>query len=262
LRRIVVIATALAVLGVAAVAYAATKNNTYKATFSFTTKKAGTPKKPVALGFTQNIKASGTLGNRTAVLSDIKTKVYGMKSDGKDFPVCSFKTISNAKSDAGCPKGAEVATGFITAVLGSGTDFKAVGQACDPTLHVWNGGQGKLTFFFVPTATHQCLGGAIQAGQVGPYPATYKEVGKFLVTDVPVPKYIDYPVGPALAGSLETEHLVWVAHKAKVHGKTVLSQESVGCQGKKRPYSYIFTAALPNQPAQKGTVTGSGPCKG
>jgi hypothetical protein len=259
LRRIVVIATALAALGVAAVAYAAT-NNTYKATFSFTTKKPGTPKKPIPLGFTQNIKASGTQGNRTAVLSDILTKVYGMKSDGKDFPVCSFKTISNAKSDAGCPKGALVATGFITATLGSGTDFKAAGSACDPTLDVWNGGQGKLTFFFVPTATHQCLGGAIKAGQVGPYPATYKQVGKFLVTDVPVPTYINYPIGPALAGSLETEHLVWKANKTKVHGKTVLSQESVGCQGKKRPYSYTFTAALPNQTAQKATVKSSGPC--
>ena len=60
----------------------------------------------------------------------------------------------------------------------------------------------------------------------------------------------------------QSEHLVWVAHKAKVHGKTVLSQESVGCKGKKRPYSYTFTAALPNQAAQKGTVSGSAPCKG
>ena len=53
-----------------------------------------------------------------------------------------------------------VATGAITAAVGPATSFTAAAAACDPLLHVWNGGQGKLTFFFVDQApSHECLGG-------------------------------------------------------------------------------------------------------
>ncbi|MGH2877547.1 MAG: hypothetical protein ACRDLV_14950, partial [Solirubrobacteraceae bacterium] len=182
MRRFVLIATALGALVVAAGAFAASSSssiNTYKATLKFTTKAAGTAKKPVPLGFTQNIKASGTNGNRTAVLTDITTKVYGIKADGKDFPKCSSAKIAANQNDTKCPKGALVASGWITALVGPANDFGPSGNAatgaCDPLLHVWNSGQGKLTFFFVDQGTkHQCLGGILHTGQVGPYPATYK----------------------------------------------------------------------------------------
>ena len=114
MRRIVVVATALAVLIAAASAFAATGGvNTYTATLKFSPNKAKT-----ALGYTQKYVANGTNGNRTAPLTDIKTVIYGVKSDGKDFPTCSAKKIAAAGSDTGCPKGALVATGNITATLG------------------------------------------------------------------------------------------------------------------------------------------------
>ena len=254
MRRIVLIATALGVLVAAGAAYAAI--NTYSATLKFTSKKAGTAAKPVATGFTQDIKAAGTSGNRTAVLLDIKTTIYGIKVDGKDFPTCPETTISNAHTDAGCPKGAEVATGYITASIGSKTNFAASGSACNPLLDVWNGGQGKLTFFFVDTPTHQCLGGSLKTGNVGPYPATYKTVGKNMVLDVPIPTYVDFPV-PGVAGSLETEHLVW---KSATKGKHI-SIASVACKGTTRPYSNTFKANLPTTNAtETKTVSGSGSC--
>jgi hypothetical protein len=263
LRRIVLIVTALGVLVAAASAYAAI--NTYSASLSFTSKAAGTAKKPVALGYTQNIDVTpGTKGNRAAILLDIKTKIYGLTADGKDFPTCSSSQIAAAQNDTGCPKGAKVASGFIKATLGSMSNFAAAGQACDPNLDVWNSGQGKLTFFFVDTPTHQCLGGALHTGQVGPYPATYKQSGKYFVLDVPIPKYVDYPLGASggLAGSLQTEHLVWVKASKKVHGKTVAAIASVGCKGKKRPYSMTFTSTLPTAGSAKetDTVSKSAPC--
>jgi hypothetical protein len=259
LRRILVIATALIVLGAAASAYAAI--NTYKASLAFTSKKAGSPTKPVPLGYTQDINASGTAGNRTAVLLDIKTKIYGLTADGKDFPSCSATKIATAQNDTVCPKGSEVATGFITASLGSTTDFTATGAACDPNLDVWNSGQGKLTFFFVDTPTHQCLGGALHTGQVGPYSATYKQSGKYLIVDVPIPGYVSFPVG-GLAGSLETEVLHWLKVTKKVHGKTVAAVASIGCKNGKRPYSMTFTSTLPTAgPAKEtATVSNSAPC--
>ncbi|MGI8505889.1 MAG: hypothetical protein ACR2MK_03630 [Solirubrobacteraceae bacterium] len=262
MRRIVLITTALGVLVAAASAYAAI--NTYQANVGFTSKKAGTAKKPVPIGFTLDLAASGTNGNRSAVLLDIKTKMYGIKLDGKDFPTCSLSRIAAAKNDNVCPKGSEVATGAIKALLGSATNFSssAPGVAtCDPQLDVWNSGQGKLTFFFVDTPTHQCLGGALHTGSTGPYPATYKQQGKYTVTDVPIPSYIDFPV-PGLAGSLINEHLKFFSTSKKVKGKTVAPIASVGCQGKKRPYSVTFTSNLPPAGTAKetDTVSKSAPC--
>lgn len=263
MKKIILIAAALGALTVAGVAYAAI--NTYSAKLSFSSKKAGTPAKPVPVGYTQKIKATGTGGNRTAVLTDIVTKIYGLKADGKHFPKCSASRISAAGDDTSCPKGALVATGSITATVGSSTNFTAAGAACDPLLHVWNSGQGKLTFFFVDKApNHECLGGTLKTGQVGPYPATYKTKGKYLVVDVPVPHYVSFPA-PGVAGSLETEHLNWLKLTKKVHGKTVAASASVGCLKGKRPYSMTFTANLPTSTGAPGpnevhTVKGSAPC--
>lgn len=261
MRRFVLIATALGALLVAGGAIAASQVNTYSATLKFT-KAVGSVKKPAPVGFTQNIKASGTNGNRTAVLSDITTKVYGIKADGKDFPTCSLNKIAAAQNDTVCPKKALVATGWITAVLGSSTDFTKAGSACNPVLDVWNSGQGKLTFFFVDKGSHQCLGGALHTGQVGPYPATYKMHGKWMVLDVPIPGFVDYPLGASggLAGSLETEHLVWKKATAKVHGKKVSTFASIGCKGKQRPYTTTFKAALPGQKTQTQSVSHKAKC--
>jgi hypothetical protein len=252
----VLIAAALGCLVAAGAAYAAL--NTYSASLAFKSKKAGTPAKPVAANFTQDIKASGIAPNRTAVLTDIKTTIYGLKANGaKPFASCSLVSIKNAHSDTGCPKAAMVATGAITASIGSASDFTAAGAPCTPLLHVWNSGQGKMTFFFVDQApSHLCVGTTIKTGDVGPYPATYKNVGKNFVLDVPVPGYVSFPLGPgAVAGSLETEHLVFKSQTK--NGK--MSLESVGCKGNKRPWSMTFQATRSGQSETK-TVSGSSPC--
>jgi hypothetical protein len=266
LKKIVLVAAALGALAIAGVAYAASIN-TYTATLSFSSKKAGTAAKPVPVSYNQNIVAkSTTAGNRAGVLTDIVTKIYGLKADGKDFPQCSATKIGNAGDDTSCPKGALVATGFITASVGPTSDFSTgAGAPCDPLLHVWNSGQGKLTFFFVDQApNHLCLNGGLKTGQVGPYPATYKTQGKYLVVDVPVPHYVSFPLTGA-AGSLETEHLTWLKATKKVKGKTVAATASVGCLKGKRPYTTTFTANQPSAagapgPNEVDTVKGSAPC--
>jgi hypothetical protein len=263
LKKIILIAAALGALTVTGVAYAAI--NTYTATLSFSGKKAGTAAKPVPIGYNQNYVAKGTNGNRTAVLTDVLTKIYGVKADGKDFPTCSVAKIAADGNDTKCPKGAMVATGAITAAVGITSDFTAAAFTCDPLLHVWNGGQGKLTFFFVEVApNHECLNGNITTGKVGPYPGTYKTQGKYLVVDVPVTHYVSFPA-PGLAGSLETEHLTWLKVTKTVHGKTVAASASVGCLKGKRPYTTTFTANIPTAagaqgPSEVDTVKGSAPC--
>jgi hypothetical protein len=259
LKRIVVVVTALVVLGAAASAYAAI--NTYSATYNFTSKKAGTASKPSPTSFTQNIKVKpGTAGNRTGVLLNIKTTIYGLKVNGKDFPTCSASKIAAAQNDTSCAKGAAVASGSIQATLGNTKDFSSPGQACNPLLHVWNAGQGKLVFFFVDTGSHQCLGGSLHTGQVGPWTGTYKNQGKNLVIDIPIPKTVDYPLGVngGEVGSLSQEFLKWSTQSAK--GKHSIA--SVACKGKTRPYSTTLTSTLPTAgPAKETkTVKGSAPC--
>ena len=262
MKRILVLATAVGMLVIAAAAYAATNINTYTAPITFHSKAPGTAKKEVPVTFDQDIKVTpGVSGDRAGVLLKTQTTIYGLKEDGKDFPTCTIAKITAAGNDTVCPKKAAVAKGYISSILGSSTNFSASApgsNSCDPKLDVWNGGQGKLVFFFVPTAAgtpHACLNGGIMVGTVGPYPATYKQSGNNAVTTVPIPKYIDYPVG-GLVGSLVMEHLVWTGQTSDGH----ISLGSVGCQGKKRPYSTVLTATLPGQPTQNKTVKGTAPC--
>jgi hypothetical protein len=268
LRRLALIAVAVGMLIAAGAAYAASQINTYNATLKFTSKAAGTAKKPAPIGFTQDIKAKGTNGNRTAVLLNITTKVYGLKADGKDFPTCTTGQINAAHNDTICPKKAAVASGAITAVLGPTSNFSATAPgtaACDPALDVWNAGQGKLTFFFVDTPAHQCLNGALTTGSTPAWKATYKQQGKDLVISVPIPKAVDFPLS-GLAGSLTSEHLVWKKTTTKVKGKTVAAISSSACKGKKRPYSTTMKANLPSSTGagpgttQSHTVSGSAAC--
>jgi hypothetical protein len=254
------------VLCAAVSAYAATGGlNTYGATLKFSPNAAGTGRAPAAVGFSQHYVAAGTAGNRTAPLTDIKTTIYGLASNGKDFPTCSLAKIAAGKSDTGCPKGALVATGAITALLGPVSDLSATNptiEPCNPLLHVWNAGQGKVVFFFVDEGSHTCAGGAIRTGDVGPFPGTIKTVGKDLVMNTPIPSYVSFPLGAtAVAGSLTSETLTWKDLTTKVHGKTVAAIASVGCKGGKRPYRVTFTAeAAPGAAPQSSTVTGTQKC--
>jgi hypothetical protein len=262
LRKSLVIAVTTAIMLIAAAsAFAAI--NTYTAKDTVTPTKAGTAKKPVSVGYSEVLSATGTNGNRTAELNDIKTTIYGLKVNTKGLPTCSVVSIAAAKSDTQCPKGAMVATGAITAVIGSSTNFTPTdptAAACDPNLHVWNAGGGNLAFFFVEGPGHLCAGTAIKTGAIPPYPATRKQVGKNLVVNVPIPTYVTKPLG--LAGSLETEHLKWLNLSTKVNGKKVGVLQSIGCQKGKRPFSVSFNATLPTtNTTETKTVSGKQACK-
>lgn len=264
MRRLVVIATALAVLAGAVSAYAATSGfNTYGAKINFAPNKAGSKKAPSAISFTEKYVAGGTNGNRTAPLTNIKTTIYGLAVNTKGFPTCSAAKIAKAFTDKGCPKGALVATGAITAILGPTSDPSASNPTqvpCNPLLHAWNGGGGKLVFFFVDQApSHTC--GPLQTGQVPPFVGTVKTVGKNLVQNTPIPAYVSFPVN-GIEGSLTSETLHFLKVTRKVHGKSVAYTSSVACKKGKRPYSVTFTAeTAPGGTVQSGTVTGTQKCK-
>lgn len=260
MKRFAIVATAVVVaLAGAATAFAATTVNSYKATYSFKGSK-GTASKPTSLSFDQVITVTpATAGNRTGILHQIKTTIDGAKVDATGFPTCTASKINAASSDTSCSKKALIATGSIKASLGPSTPFTAAtGQPCDPLLHVWNGGHGKLIFFFVDSGSHQCLGGAITTGTVPPWTATYKQAGKNLDVTIPIPNTVDYPAGMSAneIGSLSSETLDWKAQKEGSH----YDIESTGCSGSKRKYEFSFNASLPSASAVTNTVKGEASC--
>jgi hypothetical protein len=264
LRRIVIIGTALAVLGAAATASAASPFNTYTAKFSASPSKAGSPSKPVPIGMESVLTAQGTNGNRAAPLIDLKSTVDGVKYDSKAVTAtCSFMKISMLKNDATCPKGALVATANVNSLLGPAsnpalnavdpTTGKPAVTPCNPGLDVWNAGPGKLTFFFfsttMPGSAHYC--GGVATGATPPYTGTIKQSGKNVVIDVPLPSYVSNRVlGAALWGSLIKEDITW---KKIVHGSHAMFA-AIGCKGGKRNWTQLFTADFTNAADTGGTI--------
>jgi hypothetical protein len=267
LRRIVIIGTALAVLGAAATALAAAQFNTYTAKLTVSPAKAGSAKKPVPVGMKQTLTAKGTNGNRAAPLTDLKSTIYGIKFDAKAVKAtCSFDKVSAAANDASCPKGALVATANVNSLLGPAKDPSSTAKgiiACNPGLRVWNAGGGKLTFFFWSTTTpgsaHYC--GGVPTGSTPPYKGTIKQSGKNVVIDVPLPSYVSNKVlGGPTWGSLIKEDLTWKKIVSKGHAFFA----SVGCKSGKRPWKQLFTADFTNPADTGGTkqsFTASGALK-
>ena len=137
----------------------------------------GSAARPVAAALSETLGMSSTnSSNVGAPLVDIKTTTYGVKApNSKYFPTCSTTKISanngnNGKWNAVCPKGSLVASGSVTAALTSPTaNLAGPGAPCQLGLWVYNGGPGKLTFFFT-TAPSKCDG--LTTGDAAPWTGT------------------------------------------------------------------------------------------
>lgn len=261
MRKVIIIGTAIAALAGAAIAYGATLNN-YTASLKFTSKAAGSSTKPVSIGYTETLGASNaTAGMVAAPLVNIKTTIYGLRSNLKDFKTCSAAVIEKGpKFNAACPKGSEVSTGSVKSFLGPPTLSQSTAVACNPGLTVYNGGGGKEWYFFTASGT-QC--GTLHTGDTPAYPGTVKQVGKNLVINVPLPSFVSTAVAghTGLYGSLINEVVKVKPMTTKVKGKTVGATEAVACKGGKRPWSVAFTAVpAAGQPGQTVTQSGSAKC--
>lgn len=263
MKRIIIIGTALAVLVGASAAYAAF--NSYGGTsLTFTPKAVGSKKAPAPVALTEVLKANAPAGDRAAPLTNIKVTIYGLVADGKDFPKCTDAMIeaNKTKYDAACPKGSLVGQAPVHSLLGPANDPSAAkGTACNPLEHIYNGGPGKIVFFFVNNAAHQCA--TLRTGDTAPWDGTAKQVGPNLVVNVPLPPDISDKVANqvGLYGSLITETETWFKLSKVVKGHRVGYQASVACKGGKRPWSVQYTAqGYNNSGPETQTVTGADKC--
>ncbi len=245
MRRIIIGLTAAALLVMATAALASA--NHYTATISFSPGKAGSVKHPVPTGMVQNLGANPVAPNkRAAPLTDITTTTYGLKSTvTSKTPKCTAAQINAAHNDNTCPKGALVATGRVHSLLGGPNLGDATATACNPYLDIWNGGPGKLWFFFVTHSALDC--GGLTTGATAPYLGKVKEVGKNMVVDVSLPPDISTKVANhnGLYGSLIQESLTYKKG----------FQSSIGCKSGKRPYSVKYTAFSVPTVTVKGTAS-------
>jgi hypothetical protein len=258
LRRLIMIGTALAVLGLAAAAYAATFNNYNGSSLKFG-KGAGTKAKPVPLGMVETLRANAPAGDRAAPLIDIKLTIYGVKFVTSKLPACSDAKIEQDKTNptGGCSPKSVIGGGPVHSELGPGTDPSAAkGSACDPFLHVFNGGAHKQVFFFYTKSATDC--GGLTTGSTAPYDARISYAGKNAIVDVPLPADISTKVAnqPNFYGSLITETLTF---PKKASGKAYMV--GVGCKNGKRPWSIQFTATKYNGGGNETqTVKGASKC--
>jgi hypothetical protein len=260
LRRKIISLTALFALVGATAAYAALNNN-YAGTNMTFSKGVGSKSKPVGISFRQTLQAKNTDPSKAAaVLVHIRVKMYGLVSNGGPFPTCSPSKMVALKSDKFCPRKSKFAAGLVNSLLGDPSLSLANRVKCNPNLDVFNGGKGKLTFFFTTSSAIQCAG--LTTGQTAPYPGTIKQQGKYQVTDIPLPSDISTRVAnqPNFYGSLIKESLNWFKISTKVHGKTVFNNVSVGCLKGKRPWSVTYTATTNGTDRETQTVKGSAKC--
>jgi hypothetical protein len=259
LRRKIIALTALLTLVAASTAFAAINN--YSGTNQTFSKGVGSKAKPVGIGFKQVLQANNTDSSKAAaVLTHIKVKIYGLVSNGKDFPTCSATKMVTQKSDSFCPKLSKFAGGKVNALLGDPSLAKSNRVACNPGLDVFNAGKNKLWFFFTTKSASDCAG--LHTGDTAPYPGTIKQQGKFQITDIPLPPDISTRVAnqPNFYGSLIHETLTWFKLSTKVKGKKVFNNVSVGCLKGKRPWSITYTATTNGSDRETQTVNGSSKC--
>jgi hypothetical protein len=271
LRRFIVVITAAAVLLGAVAAYAASSDfNTYTASLGFAPGKAGTPAKPSPYAMREVWTAKGTNGHQAGPLTRIVRKIYGVRWDGKDFPVCTAKMINDAGSkdkswNKVCPKGSLLGGGPVNALFVPANNPNSAGVPCNPYETVYNGGQGKRTIFFeeapfAPGPQYTCAGGAVQTGAAAAYTETYSVKGGATVLDAPQPPATSTAAGglPGVYSALLKLDLKFPKLTKKVKGKTVSYQSSVACKAGKRPYSLTFTAqnyAGQSPPTQTTTIS-------
>ena len=254
MRRIIIIGTALAVLGGGAAALAAGSFNNYKASETFSPVKSGSAKHPSPMSITEDWKASGTNGHPTAPLTKIVAKIYGMKTYGQDFPTCTAAKINGDGANTGkwnkvCPKASLIGQGPVESVfVNPNPPYNVIGT-CDPYLWIYNGGAKTQVFFFTEDtftpnpSKYKCLGGNVHTGAAPAYNGHISMSGKTWVLTIPLPGSVSTNAGgTGLYASLQHLHVHYSHKNIKKNGKTIGYGMSVACQSNKRPWSFAYTA--------------------
>jgi hypothetical protein len=242
MRKVVMSVVAVAVLALAAVAYAQTQQNTYKVQGSVTPAgKPGTKSKPVTAGVKFSYQVGESNGLQPSAIDQYKISLYGVRAvNGDKFAKCTPDQITSSGTQNGttsCPSGALVGTGTIDNFVYADSDpsGKNGGFPCAKKLNIYNSGKGKGALFV--------YGDPAQCGGVGALPAfpiSYvKGDGGGTALQFTVPKTVLHPIAGlsvAVRSVSSTIKKLSVTKSGKKYGY----YESVKCSGKTRPIKVTF----------------------
>ena len=264
MRKILLIATLLA-LGTAGVAYGATVvTNVYVISGKGTPLKSGTKAHPKPAGVTIGYTVTTIpKGQRPNVVKTLTLTIAGVQAHTNAFPTCSTSVLNNpAQGPNACPKRSLVGTGFFIAEIGSAKDTKAL-LTCRTELSVYNGGGNSVSYYvFLNPA---------QSGPVKECPATtppslplafaahLREAGTTLVQTINLPFSLRHPGNnTALDASVIKSKVTLTVKRRKIKGKTVGFGETIACPANhKRHVSLRFTL----EDGKSQTATANMACK-
>ena len=251
MRRLVIIGAALAVLGGAGAAYAASHyNNDSGSKLAIS--------KGVALSQVQVLNQSAPAGERPGPLTRVTFKIYGVKLDFGKLPVCTDAKIEKNKTNpnGGCPAGSLIGNGPVHSVLGpTNNPSSSVGVvACNPFLHVFNGGPRTQVLYLYTKTPSDCHG--LTTGATAPYDAHISYSGKYAIIDIPQPPDVStHAANLPFYGSLMNEV---ISFAKTVHGKAYMV--GVSCKSGKRPWSITMSDQKYDGTRETQTITGKSAC--
>lgn len=240
MRRIMLIATLVA-LGLAGTAYAATVvTNVYVVTAKGTPLKSGTKAHPKPAGITISYTVSTIpKGERPNVVKTLVLTVQGAQVHPNDFPPCSTSVLDST-GPSGCPKGSLVGTGYFIAEIGPASSQKGKQLTCRVELSIYNGGGKSLSYYVYENPANK---GECPTSTPVAFAAQLKEAGTTLVQTVDVPFPVRHPGGNnAIDASVIKSSVTIPVKTTKVKGKTVGFSETTLCPtNHKRHISIKFT---------------------
>jgi hypothetical protein len=139
------IVTAVAVLGIAAVALAQSTNNiTFTAT---TSAHGGKTAKPAPTSLTFKYANVDPAGKQLPPVKTFKLFVDNAKINPGLLATCTAAKMNLAQTDTGCPAASKIGTGTINSIAGTPGNPATSSIACGGKLTVYNGGAGHAALW-------------------------------------------------------------------------------------------------------------------
>jgi hypothetical protein len=228
----VLVATALAVVALAAVAVAQTTQYAVGGTVSV---HGGTKAKPKPGGLTFKFDVSDPSGNQTPPVQTYAIMYEGGRLNTTLLPGCTAAQINApATPDTGlCPAGSKIGAGRLDALIGSAGQPVSTASPCKASLQLFNGGKGHATLF-VSSELATCPVALRQAIDM-----QYLTKGVYAGLQFTVPDMLRHQVGLDITVTHAEATLNKIVKTKK--GKKVGYIESTGCKDANRDMVVTFT---------------------
>lgn len=227
MKKVLLPLTAALALSLSGTAMAA---NEYTITSSANPSNAGTKKKPTPISGRFAFQVRDTEGKRPLALDALAVEFRGVRINTSPFARCTATQIEQASSDAGCPAGARVASGFANNIAGNINDRNDTSLRCYLTVRLWNSGPGKMALFVQgsPNAARPC---PIEVATAIPVSITRRATGDRL--SFTIPENLKTPVATIRNSLIETS-LSFRKLTRRSGGRRVGAFETFACGARNR----------------------------